>query len=51
MFIVKIGEDTVKVVEKEDVKVLIAKLLDVGCDERVTTKFIADGDMEGVEDD
>ena len=51
MFIVKIGEDTVKVVEKEDVKTLIAKLLDVGCKERVTTKFIADGDMEGVEDD
>ena len=51
MFIVKIGEDQVKVVDKNDVKVLISKLLDVGCTERVTTKLVTSEDQEGEADD
>ena len=40
MYVVKIGEEQVRVVDKQDAKVLMGKLLDMGCDERVTTKMV-----------
>ena len=49
MFIVKIGEDQVRVVGKEDAKTLAIKLIDMGCTERVSTKLVADGE-EGEDD-
>ena len=52
MYIVKIGEDQVKVVDKQDVKTLNNVLIDLGCTERVTHKLvISDDDVKEVEND
>ncbi len=47
MYMVRIGEDTVRVVDKDDAKTLTGKLFDMGCDERVSTKLvISDEDLK-----
>lgn len=44
MYMVKIGNDTVRVVDKDDAKTLTSKLFDMGCDERVSTKLVIEED-------
>lgn len=46
MYVVKIGEDQIRVIDKQDAKALMGKLLDMGCEERVTTKLVTDEDEE-----
>lgn len=50
MYLIKIGEDRIRVCDKEDAKTLTIKLIDMGCTERVTSKYIED-DAEGDNDD
>lgn len=40
MYIVKIGNEQVRVVDKSDAKTLTGKLLDMDCDERVSYKQV-----------
>ena len=48
MYIVKIGEDAIKVIDRQDAKTLTLKLIDMDCRERVTTKLIVtEEDEEG----
>ncbi len=48
MYIVKIGEDAIRVVDRQDAKTLTLKLIDMDCRERITTKLInSDDDVEG----
>lgn len=51
MYLIKIGEDRIRVCDKEDAKTLTIKLIDMGCTERVTSKYVENGDTEGEEDD
>ena len=49
MYIVKIGEDAIRVVDRQDAKTLTPKLIDMDCRERITTKLInSDDDVEGL---
>ena len=49
MYIVKIGEDAIRVVDRQDAKTLTLKLIDMDCRERITTKLInSDDDVEGL---
>ena len=40
MYVVKIGEEQVRVVDRDDAKTLTAKLFDMGCEERVSAKLV-----------
>lgn len=40
MYIVKIGNSQVRVVDKEDAKILTDKLFDMECEERISAKLI-----------
>lgn len=51
MYLVKIGEAQIRVLDREDAKILTSKLLDMECTERVTTKKVEEGEQEGEEDD
>lgn len=44
MYMVKIGNSTVRVVDKDDAKILTGKLFDMGCEERVSTKMVINED-------
>lgn len=44
MYVVKIGNDQVRVVDREDAKTLNNKLIDMNCDERVSMKKIINED-------
>lgn len=48
MYIVKIGEDAVRVLDRQDAKTLTLKLIDMDCRERVTTKMIISEEDEEV---
>lgn len=44
MYIVKIGNSQVRVVDKDDAKILTGKLLDMECEERVSYKQVISED-------
>ena len=44
MYVVKIGNAQIRVVDKNDAKVLTEKLFDMECEERITAKLISDGE-------
>lgn len=48
MYIVKIGEDAVRVLDRQDAKTLTLKLIDMDCRERVTTKMVISDEDEEV---